>query len=74
MVFSPGKILNIRGQSRAFGSKFKDFSLRLWRFYGGKDLKLRRFNPFASNLSTKITEVSVFFTDGWQHCDFHTHL
>ena len=28
--------------------------------------KLRMADLFVSNL--EITEVSVFFTDGWQHC------
>ena len=39
--------------------------------YGG----FRLFQPIlrimeVSHLSSENTEVSVFFTDGWQHCDY----
>ena len=41
----------------------------------GKNLKVWRFTPLPaklritelSNLSSENTEVSVLFTDGWQH-------
>ena len=45
----PGKVLNVRGPNKEFGSKFEFFSLN----YGcslGKILKLWRFYPFAPEL------------------------
>ena len=65
---NPGEILSFRGPNTAVGSTFKIIFM-------GKNLKLRRSYLFplklrnygAVQLSIEIMEVSVFFTDGWQH-------
>ena len=60
----------------AFYSKIVYFPVRFWRFQGSVTGITEVFSLFASklritelcNFTLKNTEVSVTFTNGWQHC------